>query len=73
VKLEICISTAAWKEQQKKLEKYLLTVCEPRLVWLPGKVSVVTEPMIANRTNEVKPPPPRTHTDLQPRSLLLFR
>jgi hypothetical protein len=53
-KLEITIATTAWKEQQKKLEKYLLTVCEPRLAWLPGKPSVVTESMIANRAEEVR-------------------
>lgn len=53
LKLEIMISSAAWKEQQKKLEKYLLTVCEPRLAWLPGKPSVVTETMINSRAEEV--------------------
>jgi hypothetical protein len=52
-KVEITIATATWKEQQKKLEKFLLTVCEPRLAWLPGKPSVVTESMISNRAEEV--------------------
>jgi isoleucyl-tRNA synthetase len=54
-KQDIAASTAAWKVQVSKLEKYLMTKTEPNLAWLPKTHDDRTSAAIANRHDEVRP------------------
>lgn len=53
-KQDLAASTAVWKAQVSKLEKYLMTNEVPHLAWLPVVHNEKTSEAMANRHQEVR-------------------